>query len=122
MSKRIMIVDDDHSTRTMLREILEKSGHEVVAEAASGDEVMDKYREAAPDLIVMDIVLPFTNGIEATRLIRAVDKNARVIIVSALGDIPLIKAAFASGAMDFIQKPFTPTKIMDAVRQALSGA
>ncbi len=118
MQKRIMIVDDDLATRIMLRDMLEKEGHEIVAEVASGDKVLENYQEAQPDLVIMDIVLPVKNGIEATALLRAMDRKARIIIISALGDIPLIKAAFASGAADFIQKPFTPEKIREAVLQA----
>ena len=113
-----MIVDDDTATRVMLRDILENGDHEIVAEAASGDEALRIYLEARPDLVIMDLVLPVTNGIEATGLIRAADGKARIIVISALGDIPLIKAAFASGAADFIQKPFTPEKLLEAVRQA----
>ncbi len=120
MQKRIMIVDDDLPTRVMLRDILELGGHEVVAEASSGDEVLGNYLESRPDLVIMDLVLPVTNGIEATGLIRAMDSKARIIVISALGDIPLIKASFASGAVDFIQKPFTPEKILEAVQQAVS--
>jgi two-component system chemotaxis response regulator CheY len=114
-----MIVDDDLATRTMLREILESGGHKVVAEAANGAEVVDIYRESMPDLVIMDIVLPYKNGIEVTGLIRSLDKSARIIILSALGDIPIIKEAFKLGAVDFIHKPFTPAKILEAIRQAV---
>ncbi len=119
MQKKIMIVDDDQLTRSMLRDLLEKDGYQVVAEVAAGDEVADCYRQSLPDLVIMDIVLPYKNGIEATRLLRSIDSNARIIMISALSDIPLIKAAFASGAMDFIQKPFTPAKMLKAVQQAV---
>jgi two-component system chemotaxis response regulator CheY len=118
MLKRIMIVDDDLATRTMLRDMLETAGHNVVAEASSGAEVVAMYRESMPDLVIMDIVLPDKNGIEVTGLIRSMDKSARIIIISALGDIPIIKAAFALGAVDFIHKPFTPAKMLEAIRQA----
>ena len=118
MPKRILIVDDDLATRTMLRDMLETGGHEVVAEASTGEEVVDRYRESLPDLVIMDIVLPRKNGIEVTGLLKAIDRGARIIIISALADIPLIKAAFASGAIDFIHKPFTAAKMLEAVRQA----
>jgi two-component system chemotaxis response regulator CheY len=118
MLKRIMIVDDDSMTRSMLRDILESGGHTVVAEASSGAEVVAIYRESMPDVVIMDIVLPDKNGIDATGLIRSLDKSARIIILSALGDIPIIKAAFAVGAVDFIHKPFTPARILEAIRQA----
>jgi len=118
MSKRIMIVDDDFATCVMLHDILETAGHIVVAEVASGDEAIASYKELLPDIVIMDIVLPNKNGIEATGLILSQDRSARIIIVSALADIPLIKAAFALGAVDFIHKPFTPAKILEAIRQA----
>jgi len=118
MCKRIMVVDDDPFMRKMLRELLETEGHEVVAEAASGDEAVTAYREFQPDIVIMDIVLPNKNGIEVTGLILSLDKSARIIIISALKDIPLIRAAFASGAIDYIHKPFTPAKMLEAVRKA----
>ena len=119
MPKRIMVVDDDPLMRKMLRDLLETEGHEVVADAASGDEAVKAYREIVPDIVIMDIVLPNKNGIEATGLILSLDKSARIIMISALKDIPLIKAAFASGAIDYIHKPFTPAKILEAVRNAM---
>ncbi len=118
MCKRIMIVDDDPAVRGMLRDILESGGHEVVAEAASGDEALSGYKELLPDIVIMDIVIPSKNGLEVTGLILSLDSGARIIILSALADIPLIKAAFASGAKDYIHKPFTPAKMLEAIQQA----
>jgi len=118
MRKRIMIVDDDPAMRGMLRDILESGGHAVVAEAANGDEAFSDYKELLPDIVIMDIVIPSKNGLEVTRLIHSVDSGARIIILSALSDIPLIKAAFASGATDYIHKPFTPARMLEAIQQA----
>lgn len=116
MLKRVMIVDDSHVARTVLRDILETGGHSVVAEAASGEEAIVKYRDTRPDVVFMDIVLPKKNGIETSREIIAMDKKAHIVIISVLDDAPLIKAAFTIGAKEYIRKPFDSAKVLKIVQ------
>ncbi len=118
MVKRVMIVDDSLVTRFVLRDILETGGHRVLAEACSGEEAVAKYQELMPDIdiVIMDIVLPNKNGIDAADEILVMDSSAKIIIISVLDDVPLIQAALAIGAIDFIHKPFTPAKLLKVVQ------
>ena len=76
VSPTVMIVDDELFFRTLLREILEKQGMIVVAEAVNGRDAVEKYRQHRPDVTIMDIVMPEMHGIDATREIIAADAHA----------------------------------------------
>jgi two-component system chemotaxis response regulator CheY len=117
----VLIVDDALFMRTMLRNILVESGFEVVGEAGTGIEAVEKYRRLMPDLTTMDIVMPEQNGIEALKQIVAFDPRARVVICSALGQESLIIEALDAGARDFIVKPFKPAKVIEVAQKVLSA-
>jgi two-component system chemotaxis response regulator CheY len=117
----VLIVDDALFMRTMLRNILVESGFEVVGEAGTGIEAVEKYRRLMPDLTTMDIVMPEQNGIEALKQIVAFDPRARVVMCSALGQESLIIEALDAGARDFIVKPFKPAKVIEVAQKVLSA-
>jgi two-component system chemotaxis response regulator CheY len=119
MTARVLIVDDALFMRTMLRNILVECGFEVVGEAATGSEAVEKYRALGPDLTTMDIVMPDMNGIEALKQIVAFDPRARVVMCSALGQESLIIDALEAGARDFIVKPFKPAKVVEVAQKVL---
>ena len=121
MTARVLIVDDALFMRTMLRNIFVESGFEVVGEAGNGNEAVEKYRELAPDLTTMDIVMPERNGIEALKQIVALDPRARVVMCSALGQESLIIEALDAGARDFIVKPFKPAKVVEVAQKVLAS-
>lgn len=120
MATRVLIVDDAVFMRNTLKEIFADEGFEVCAEAANGVEAVEKYGEHKPDLVTMDIVMPFKNGIEATREIVKQDPAAVVVICSALGQESLVMEAIEAGASDFIIKPFKADRVIQVVRKALS--
>jgi two-component system, chemotaxis family, chemotaxis protein CheY len=119
MPKRVLIVDDASFMRNMIREIFVQAGYEVVGEAKSGAEALQKYEELKPDLITMDIVMPYKNGVEATREIVRAYPNAVVVICSALGQESLVLEALEAGARDFVVKPFRGEDVLAVVRKAL---
>lgn len=119
MAARVLIVDDAVFMRNTLKEIFSGQGFEVAGEAANGVEAVEKHRELKPDVVTMDIVMPFKNGIEATREILAENPSATVIICSALGQESLVMEAIEAGATDFIVKPFKPERVLEVVRKAL---
>jgi two-component system chemotaxis response regulator CheY len=112
-----MIVDDALFMRNMLKDICARAGFEVVAEADNGEAAVALYREHRPDLVTMDIVMPRRSGIEALQEIMAADPQARVIMVSALGQDSLVLEAVEAGARDFIVKPFKEEKVLEVVRR-----
>lgn len=121
MSLKILVVDDALFMRRMLRGILEQEGHTVVAEASDGEEAVARFREYAPDVTLMDIIMPHKNGIEALREITAFNPQARVVMCSAMGQEQLLRAAEAAGSRGFILKPFDPEQVKEMVRSVASG-
>ena len=121
MAPRVLIVDDAIFMRNTIKEIFSDNEFEIAGEASNGVEAVEKFRELKPDLLTMDIVMPFKNGIQATRDILEEDPNAIIIICSALGQESLVTEAIEAGAMDFIVKPFRPENVLQVVRKALSN-
>jgi two-component system chemotaxis response regulator CheY len=118
MPKTILVVDDAAFMRMMIRDILAKEGY-VIHEAVNGRDAVEKYREVQPDLVTMDITMPELDGISALRSIRDQDAAARVLMVSAMGQQKMIVEALEAGAMDFLVKPFQPTKVLETVKKCL---
>ncbi len=119
MAKRVLIVDDAAFMRNMVREIFLEAGYEVVGEATHGAEAVLRYQELKPDLTTMDIVMPYKNGVEATREIVRAHPQALVVICSALGQEALVLEALEAGAADFVVKPFRGEDLLQVVRKVL---
>ena len=119
MGRRIMIVDDSGFMRMMIRKMLVKHGFEVVAEADNGVTALEKYREFQPDLVLLDITMPEVNGIQALRNIKAEFPNVKAIMVSAMGQKPLVTEAIKAGAYDFVIKPFLEERVIETIRGIL---
>jgi len=117
MALRVMVVDDALFMRNMLKDIFGRAGYEVVAEAENGEVAPQIYRDTRPDLVTMDIVMPKKSGIEALQEIVAADPQARVVMVSALGQDSLVLEAVEAGARDFIVKPFREDKVLETIRR-----
>lgn len=117
---RVLITDDAAFMRVVLRKILEKEGFEVVGEATTGEEAIEKYKELKPDIVTMDITMPSMNGIVATEEIIAYDPNAKVVICSAIGQRLLVLDSIKAGAKDFIVKPFTNQKVSETLWKLMS--
>lgn len=117
---RVLIVDDEMFMRQILRDILQRASFEVVGEATNGEEAVQQYRQLQPDVVLMDIIMPRMDGIEATRQILSLDPQARVVMCTALGQEGILKKALQLGARDFLVKPFRPEKIIEALHKSLS--
>ncbi|MCD6309510.1 MAG: response regulator [Candidatus Eremiobacteraeota bacterium] len=116
---RVIIADDARFMRLMLRDILERNGFEVVGEAENGAEALSLFRELRPDLVTLDIVMPGFDGLTALKAIMAHDKDACVVMVSAMGQLPFIEEAMASGAKGYIVKPFSPAKVLETIYKVM---
>ncbi|MEO1783597.1 response regulator [Thermodesulfobium sp. 4217-1] len=117
---KILITDDATFMRKMLKDILTKNGHEVVGEGVNGLEALEKYKELKPELTLLDITMPERDGLWALKEIKAFDSNAKIIMVSAMGQQAIVIEAIQAGARDFVVKPFQPDRVLEAVRKALS--
>jgi len=102
--------------RTKATRLLMSEGFEVL-EAANGAEAVERYNVEKPDLVLMDITMPVMDGIDALKAIKAMDDDAKVIMVTALGQRSMVLEAIRAGAKDFVVKPFQPEKLMEAVRK-----
>ena len=118
---RILIVDDSMFVAKQITQILTSDGYEIVATAQDGKEGVEKYKELCPnvDLVTMDITMPRMDGITALEQIIAFDKNARVVMVSALGKEELVKKSLLSGAKNYIVKPLDRKKVLERISAAL---
>jgi len=116
---KVLIVDDSMTSKKFLKNMIEEVGHEVIAEAANGQEGIDKYKEFHPDVVTMDITMPIKNGIESLEEIIAYDANAKVIMVTAAGQNSNMVEALKKGAADFIQKPFESKQISMVINKVL---
>lgn len=119
MSHTVLVCDDARFMRTMLRDILTQAGFEVIGEAATGTEAVERYQQLRPDLVTMDIVMPELDGIEAVRRIVDFDPLAKILICSAMGQQALVIEAIRAGARDFVVKPFQPSRVLEAVQRIL---
>jgi two-component system chemotaxis response regulator CheY len=119
MSRSVLIVDDAIFMRTMIGDILKQAGFEVIGEASSGVEAVQKYKELKPDLVTMDIVMPDMGGIDAVREIMKEEPDARILMCSAMGQQGLVVEAIQAGARDFVVKPFQPSRVIEAVQRLL---
>lgn len=119
MGKTVLVCDDAIFMRAMIGDILRQAGFEVVGEAETGVQAVEKYRELKPDLVTMDIVMPDMGGIDAVRAIIAEYPNAQILMCSAMGQQALVVEAVQAGARDFVVKPFQPSRVLEAVQRVL---
>jgi two-component system chemotaxis response regulator CheY len=119
MAKRVLVVDDSVFMRDIIKDIFAAGGFAVVGEAGNGVEAVEKYKELKPDLVTMDLVMPYRNGIDATREILRGDGRALVVMCSALGQETMVMEAIEAGAVDFIVKPPRAEDVLAVVKKVL---
>jgi two-component system chemotaxis response regulator CheY len=118
---RILIVDDEAFFRDALRDILESIGFTVVAEAADGREAVRMFLAHRPHITIMDVYMPDKNGIDATREMMALDKNANVLTSSSSDCQSDLEAVMKIGAKGIIKKPFDSREIYQSIKTVLCG-
>ncbi len=119
---RVLIVDDSLFVTKQIGQILTSEGFEVVGTASNGQEGVDSYKELYPnvDLVTMDITMPKMDGVTALEKIMEFDKNARVIMISALGKQDLVKKSLMLGARNYIVKPLDRKKVLERIMMSLT--
>ena len=118
---RILVVDDLPFMRSIISDIVTKSGHSVVGEAGDGIECLSRYKTLLPDLVLMDIIMPRMNGVEALKSLKKSYPGCRVIMCSSLSDQEKIIQAIRFGAVDYIVKPFQRKRLVSAINRAGRG-
>lgn len=116
---RVLIVDDSVLMRNKLKKVLESLNYEVVGLAADGKEAFEKFSKLLPDIVTMDISMPYFNGIQAVEQIIKHYPKANIIMVSALNQKQMVLQALEKGAKHFIVKPFETERLKQVIEQVL---
>ena len=111
-----MVVDDAAFMRMRCSKLLQDNGYEVL-EAANGIEAVEKYVKYKPDGVLMDITMPDMDGIATLKRLVELDSQAKVAMVTAMGQQSLVIEALKSGARDFVVKPFNAERVLAAVKK-----
>jgi len=114
---KVLIVDDAAFMRISIKNMLTKNGYEVVGEAENGLIGVELYKELQPDIVTMDITMPEMSGLDALKEITKLDPQAKVVMVSAMGQEAMVREAIVSGAKGFIVKPFKEDGIIAAIKK-----
>lgn len=119
---RVLVVDDDPMVRQQVKLVLvDNADIEIVGEGAHGIEAVAMVKAHHPDVVLMDVSMPYMDGIEATREIRALDPNARVIALTALGDDEVLVQMIQAGAQGFVPKEYATEDLETAVQRVARG-
>ena len=114
---KILIVDDSRTSRKMLRNILESNGHEIIDEAVNGQEGVQKFQALKPDVVTLDITMPVVDGVEALKMIKALDPESKVVMVTAAGQKNKMIECIKAGDNEFLTKPFEQQEIVDVINK-----
>ncbi|MBD3411473.1 MAG: response regulator [Ignavibacteriales bacterium] len=114
---KVLIVDDVTTIRRILTKILTEMGHEVVAEAANGQEAYNLYCEHTPDVVTMDISMPVMDGIDSVEMIVKKDPDAKVIMLTSQGMKDQVVKAIQMGAKSYLLKPIDKKNLQEAIEK-----
>lgn len=120
---RVLVVDDSMFVKKQLGQILTSEGFEIADTASNGQDAVEKYKELYPnvDVVTMDITMPGMDGVTALEKIVEFDKDAKVIMVSALGKQDLVKKSFMLGAKNYVIKPLDRKKVLERIVNTLNS-
>ncbi|APE20792.1 MULTISPECIES: response regulator [Streptomyces] len=119
---RVLLVDDHQVVRRGLRTFLEvQDDIEVVGEASDGAEGVDRAEELRPDVVLMDVKMPGTDGIEALKRLRALDNPAKVLVVTSFTEQRTVVPALRAGAAGYVYKDIDPDALAGAIRSVHAG-
>jgi len=116
---KVLICDDSRLMRRKLVQVLEKYFEVQIFEAENGQQAVELFESVAPGVVFMDIVMPVLDGLAALETIRSIDNTAKVIMTSSTGTKEKLRKALESGAMEFIQKPWTDEQIRFVIEKII---
>jgi two-component system chemotaxis response regulator CheY len=118
---KVLVVDDSAAMRMLITASLQDSEFDVVAQAKNGQEALQSFKDTAPDLVLLDIVMPGMSGVETLGHIMALNKNAAVIMASSMGTDDAVREALKAGARNFLQKPIEQEALLKVLRATVSS-
>ncbi len=117
---KIMVADDSDAIRQVLEDILNIGKHELVGEAADGDEAIEKFNQIQPELLLLDLAMPKKDGLAVVKEIKEYNPDARIVIITASDNQAIIKQCLDAGAFASISKPFDFDKVLKVISETLS--
>lgn len=114
---KIVVVDDSAYSRKCIIKVLESEGFNVVGEADSAEKAAPIIRTANSNLFLIDIVMPEASGLELAKLVQAELKECKIIMMSSLKMEDIIIESISNGAMDYLEKPFSPEDLIKSIRK-----
>lgn len=121
MSGSVLVVDDLEMMRQVIREILGEAEIRIAGEAPNGQIAVQMFSALKPDIVLLDIMMPVMNGIEALRRIKKIDPEAKVVMCSSMSGQRYVLRAIQLGANDFIVKPFESERIISSIKKAIEA-
>jgi DNA-binding NtrC family response regulator len=118
--EKILVVDDEVEICNLFAKVLSEEGYKVFT-AHNGKEALKKVKKEEPDLVLLDIIMPGMDGMEALAAIKKFKENIQVIMITAYGTIDTVIRAAELGAYDYVTKPFDLEKAKGIIRKALKG-
>jgi AmiR/NasT family two-component response regulator len=120
MTRRVVIAEDEAIIRLDLKEILLDEGYDVVGETGRGDEAVELVRDHQPDLVILDVKMPGSDGLAAARAIQSLGLKVAVLILTAFSQRNLIDEARDAGVAAYLVKPFQRIELIPAINQAMA--
>lgn len=114
----VLVVDDAAFMRMRAGKLLSQEGYSIL-EAENGLDALNMYVEHKPDIVLMDITMPVMDGLTALKEIRKADPNAKVVMLSAMGQQAMVIESIKSGARDFVVKPYEPESVLSSVKKLI---
>jgi len=102
----VLIADDSMFMRNLIKDLLSRHGYQIIAEAPNGFDAVHLYKTKHPDIVILDLIMPKMNGLDALEQIMQIDPDAKVVMCSSMGQKYLTIKALKIGAKDFIVKPY----------------
>ncbi len=115
---KVLVVDDNALIRSMVKDFLTDMGHEVVGEADNGNDAIKLFAATRPELVLLDLIMPGKNGIETLKEIKAIDRGARVVMVTAVQQDSVSKDLLSKGAAAILNKPFMYSELEALLKPA----
>ena len=119
--QRIMVVDDSQSDQLITEKLLEDTDYELVSCCWNGEEAINEYGTIHPDVVLMDILMPGMDGLEAARILLEEHPDAKIVMVSSLCDDGTLDEADAIGVCGFLSKPLDREHLLATLEEALDG-
>ena len=120
MKKRIMVVDDSRMMALQIEKLLENTEYEVAAHCENGEEAIARYDEIKPDVVTMDIIMPGIDGLEAAQVLMYEHDEAKIIMITSLGNDDMLQEVYGIGAQAVLFKPLTREALLSALKKVLT--